>query len=76
MKSIIAEPIGCYGSQKYKVKGEFNSIKEARAAAFECNQKVADGRGETIEDFLDSNPCEGVTYAFKGTREEYDGVRV
>lgn len=74
MKSAIYEITGCVGSQIYVQKAEFDTMKDAKLAAREVNESVADGRGETFRDYKNhSEGEEGWTVAGK---VGFDGYKI
>lgn len=72
MKASTYEIAGCRGSQSYRLTGDFETIRAARAAARRDNQSNADGLGLSFRDYEKrSGFDEGWTVALKRGLDDY-----
>jgi len=53
MKSAVYEVIGCIGSQKFRERSEYATMREAKAEAKRLNNDRAGSQGKSLRQFMD-----------------------
>jgi hypothetical protein len=70
MKSAIYEVIGCIGSQKFRERAQYNTMREARAEAKKLNNDRAGMQGKSLREFMNDVNDEGKFFAGKTGNNE------
>lgn len=65
MKSAVYEVIGCIGSQKFRERAEYDTMREAKAEAKRRNNERAGNQGKSLKEFMDDLNDEGKFFAGK-----------
>jgi hypothetical protein len=65
MKSAIYEVTGCIGSQKFRERAGYDTMREARAEAKRLNNERAGMQGKSLREFMDDLNDEGKFFAGK-----------
>jgi len=65
MKSAIYEVTGCIGSQKFREKSEYDTMREAKVEAKRLNNERAGRQGKSLRKFMDDLNDEGKFFAGK-----------
>ena len=52
MKSAVYEVVGCIGSQKFRERAEYDTMREAKAEAKRLNEHRADMQGKSLREFM------------------------
>ena len=53
MKSAIYEVTGCMGSQKFRERAEYDTMREAKVEAKRLNNERAGMQGKSLREFMD-----------------------
>jgi hypothetical protein len=65
MKSSVYEVTGCIGSQKFREKAEYDTMRKAKAEAKRLNNERAGMQGKSLREFMDDLNDEGKFFAGK-----------
>ncbi|MBU6182613.1 MAG: hypothetical protein KGR46_07370 [Verrucomicrobia bacterium] len=65
MKSAVYEVTGCIGSQKFRERSEYDTMREAKAEAKRLNNHRAGMQGKSLREFMDDLNDEGKFFAGK-----------
>jgi hypothetical protein len=71
MKSAIYEVVGCIGSQKFKERSEYNTMREAKAEAKRKNNERAGMQGKSLREFMRDLNDEGKFFAGKAGNDGF-----
>lgn len=65
MKSAIYEVTGCMGSQKFRERAEYDTMRDAKVEAKRLNNERAGMQGKSLREFMDDLNDEGKFFTGK-----------